>query len=260
MHALTLRFDDADTITASCKAQSLATRQVEPNSGLGQSINYRLERWEPLTQFLRIPATPCAKNSGPKQSVTLHGSEVRRVAGGELHAAARSDRGILAIGHAARAAASGVEQVGGLASVRSEEWLGRGQEKLREQFVLRSKRSAKEFTPRHRAHGEIFPSRQPRQQFRFGSGAGHEGLNVEVRVEVDHWLKSTAAFADGCLPGGGLFRRELKAALQIFEGLQAVGLGGRGRTGFGLSYRASHGFLLGDAPRARQLLQDFERG
>jgi len=42
--------------------QSLETRQVEPNSGLGQSINYMLERWEPLTQFLRIPRAPLDNN------------------------------------------------------------------------------------------------------------------------------------------------------------------------------------------------------
>ena len=42
--------------------KSLETRQVEPNSGLGQSINYMIERWEPLTQFLRIPGAPIDNN------------------------------------------------------------------------------------------------------------------------------------------------------------------------------------------------------
>ena len=38
------------------------TRQVEPNSGLGQAINYMLKRWEPLTRFLREPGAPLDNN------------------------------------------------------------------------------------------------------------------------------------------------------------------------------------------------------
>lgn len=42
--------------------QSLETRRVEPNSGLGQAMNYMIERWDALTQFLRIPGAPLDNN------------------------------------------------------------------------------------------------------------------------------------------------------------------------------------------------------
>lgn len=37
-------------------------KRVEPNSGLGQAINYMLKRWEPLTRFLNIPGAPLDNN------------------------------------------------------------------------------------------------------------------------------------------------------------------------------------------------------
>jgi transposase len=40
----------------------LETKQVEPNSGLGQAINYLLKRWQPLTLFLREPGAPLDNN------------------------------------------------------------------------------------------------------------------------------------------------------------------------------------------------------
>jgi len=42
--------------------QQLEQKQVEPNSGLGQAINYMLKRWEPLTRFLTIPGAPLDNN------------------------------------------------------------------------------------------------------------------------------------------------------------------------------------------------------
>jgi len=42
--------------------EQIDTKQVEPNSGLGQAINYMLKRWEPLTQFLREPGAPLDNN------------------------------------------------------------------------------------------------------------------------------------------------------------------------------------------------------
>ena len=42
--------------------KSLETRQVEPNSGLGQSMTYMIGRWDALTQFLRIPGAPIDNN------------------------------------------------------------------------------------------------------------------------------------------------------------------------------------------------------
>ncbi|HWH68245.1 MAG TPA: IS66 family transposase [Candidatus Sulfotelmatobacter sp.] len=40
----------------------LDTNQVEPNSGLGQAMNYLLKRWQPLTLFLRQPGAPLDNN------------------------------------------------------------------------------------------------------------------------------------------------------------------------------------------------------
>lgn len=37
-------------------------KMVEPNSGLGQAFNYLLERWDPLTLFLRVPSAPLDNN------------------------------------------------------------------------------------------------------------------------------------------------------------------------------------------------------
>ena len=42
--------------------EQLDTKQVEPNSGLGQAMNYLLKRWEPLTLFLRQPGAPLDNN------------------------------------------------------------------------------------------------------------------------------------------------------------------------------------------------------
>jgi hypothetical protein len=38
------------------------TRQIEPNSGFGQAMNYLLKRWDPLTRFLREPGAPLDNN------------------------------------------------------------------------------------------------------------------------------------------------------------------------------------------------------
>lgn len=38
------------------------TKQVEPNSALGEAIQYLLTRWEPLTTFLREPGAPLDNN------------------------------------------------------------------------------------------------------------------------------------------------------------------------------------------------------
>lgn len=42
--------------------EQLDQKQVEPNSGLGQAINYLLRRWEPLTRFLSVPGAPLDNN------------------------------------------------------------------------------------------------------------------------------------------------------------------------------------------------------
>jgi len=40
----------------------LEQKHVEPNSGLGQALRYLLERWDPLTLFLRVPGAPLENN------------------------------------------------------------------------------------------------------------------------------------------------------------------------------------------------------
>lgn len=42
--------------------QQLDERKVEPNSGLGQAINYMLNHWKPLTLFLRQAGAPLDSN------------------------------------------------------------------------------------------------------------------------------------------------------------------------------------------------------
>ncbi|GIW98355.1 MAG: hypothetical protein KatS3mg111_1688 [Pirellulaceae bacterium] len=42
--------------------RQLDDRRVEPNSALGQAINYMLKHWERLTQFLRVPGAPLDNN------------------------------------------------------------------------------------------------------------------------------------------------------------------------------------------------------
>jgi len=41
-------------------------RLVEPNSGLGQAINYMLKRWETFTLFLRVPGAPLDNNTAER--------------------------------------------------------------------------------------------------------------------------------------------------------------------------------------------------
>jgi hypothetical protein len=40
----------------------IQSRKAEPNSTLGQAIGYMSERWEPLTQFLRLAGAPLDNN------------------------------------------------------------------------------------------------------------------------------------------------------------------------------------------------------
>jgi transposase len=42
--------------------QQFADKQVEPNSRLGQALNYMLKRWQALTGFVRIPGAPLDNN------------------------------------------------------------------------------------------------------------------------------------------------------------------------------------------------------
>ena len=42
--------------------ECIDSKVVEPNSGLGQAMNYALKRWEPLTLFLRKPGAPLDNN------------------------------------------------------------------------------------------------------------------------------------------------------------------------------------------------------
>jgi transposase len=42
--------------------EQLETKKVEPNSGLGQAINYMLKRWDRLTLFLRMPGAALDNN------------------------------------------------------------------------------------------------------------------------------------------------------------------------------------------------------
>lgn len=44
-----------------CK-QQISEKKVEPNSGLGEAINYMLKRWDKLTGFLQIPGAPLDNN------------------------------------------------------------------------------------------------------------------------------------------------------------------------------------------------------
>ena len=37
-------------------------KRQEPNSGLGDALNYLLKRWEPLTLFLRVEGAPLDNN------------------------------------------------------------------------------------------------------------------------------------------------------------------------------------------------------
>jgi len=42
--------------------QKIEGKEVEPNSGLGEAINYMLKRWERLTRFLWVPGAPLDNN------------------------------------------------------------------------------------------------------------------------------------------------------------------------------------------------------
>jgi transposase len=42
--------------------QQIQEKKVEPNSGLGEAIDYMLKRWETLTRFLSVPGAPLDNN------------------------------------------------------------------------------------------------------------------------------------------------------------------------------------------------------
>jgi len=43
-------------------SQQIEQKNLEPNSGLGQAINYMLKRWDALTRFLTVPGAPLDNN------------------------------------------------------------------------------------------------------------------------------------------------------------------------------------------------------
>ena len=43
--------------------RQIAQREVEPNSSLGKAFRYWLDRWDTLTQFLRVPGAPLDNNT-----------------------------------------------------------------------------------------------------------------------------------------------------------------------------------------------------
>jgi transposase len=47
-------------------AELIETKQVEPNSGLGEAIAYMQTRWTELTQFLRVPGAPLDNNAAER--------------------------------------------------------------------------------------------------------------------------------------------------------------------------------------------------
>lgn len=42
--------------------EQMDQKKVEPNSGLGEAIDYMLNHWEPLTLFLRVAGAPLSNN------------------------------------------------------------------------------------------------------------------------------------------------------------------------------------------------------
>ena len=42
--------------------EQIEQKKVEPNSGLGEAIQYRLKRWQTLTRFLSVPGAPLDNN------------------------------------------------------------------------------------------------------------------------------------------------------------------------------------------------------
>jgi hypothetical protein len=50
-----------DEIKAWMEAQ-FSEKRIEPNSGLGDAINYMLKRWDKFTLFLRVPGAPIHNN------------------------------------------------------------------------------------------------------------------------------------------------------------------------------------------------------
>lgn len=57
--------EDSGPLMADLKAWmqvQLDEKRVEPNSGLGEAMNYMLKRWEKFTLFLRVPGAPIHNN------------------------------------------------------------------------------------------------------------------------------------------------------------------------------------------------------
>lgn len=57
--------EDSGPLMADLKAWmqvELDEKRVEPNSGLGEAMNYMLKRWEKFTLFLRVPGAPIHNN------------------------------------------------------------------------------------------------------------------------------------------------------------------------------------------------------
>jgi len=40
----------------------VAEKRIEPNSGMGEALNYLLKRWDRFCRFLRVPGAPIENN------------------------------------------------------------------------------------------------------------------------------------------------------------------------------------------------------
>jgi hypothetical protein len=94
-----------------------------------------------------------------------------------------------------------------------------------------------------------------RGEVRLGSRPSDQGLDQEVRVEMNHRTGLSAPFAQEVLPRCGLLPCQMETALQLPERLERrYSLDARGG-GPGLGDRSAGGRLPGRPPGFRQLFQ-----
>ena len=96
-----------------------------------------------------------------------------------------------------------------------------GEKTSRERLCRGRQRPAEELAPGERADSQRLARTQPAHELRFLRAAGHERINQEVRVEVDHGARSgeplSPCIRHRVFPRRRTFRREPHLILQLPE-------------------------------------------
>ena len=120
-----------------------------------------------------------------------------------------------------------IEKFRGLLGIGASECFGIGEKTSRQRLCRGRQRPAEELAPDERADSQRLARAQPAHELRFPRTAGHERIDQEVRVEMNHVARSgeplSPCIRHRILPRRRTFRRQPHLILQLSEHLEGFG-------------------------------------